>query len=351
MGLLSALSFIRFSQQVMIVASIVLPAMLGGRPVDLMRGLFLCFALATMLNVVFVVGGYETIADKIAIGYSGYFEGKNYLGQCGAIALLLALHELLYPGLRRMAGVALVVASIVIMFFANSKTALALAFLAPTLAGALLIAGRTMRVSPAIIIWLAVLSYLVFSKMTGFTMNRLSYMLYGDSSFTGRQFIWDFANFEIARRPLLGWGYQSFWLAGPDAPSVVDAPGWIKAMPNGHSGYYDTILELGYIGFALLLAFITATLHSIGRVVDRDPRRGWALLSLALFIIVYNGLESAWMRGFEFIWVVFLIIAAETVRYRQPIRVAGDLQHARRSSAGSQQRRQTSFRPFSAAKR
>jgi hypothetical protein len=45
-------------------------------------------------------------------------------------------------------------------------------------------------------------------------------------------------------RPLLGWGHQSFWLVGPDAPSVVDAPGWVKTMPNAHNGYYDATLEM-----------------------------------------------------------------------------------------------------------
>ena len=343
-------SVIRFTQQVMVVASVVLPAMVVSRSPDLLRGAFLCFAFAVALNVFFVIGGYQTIADKIAIGYSGYFQGKNYLGECGAIALLLAVHEMLYRGARRMVGTAIAITAIVILFFANSKTSLGVAFLAPFLAGILLLFRKTMRLSPAIILWLVILLYSVFSNITGFTMNRLSYMLYGDSSFTGRQLIWDFANFEIARRPLLGWGYQSFWLVGPDAPSVVDARGWIKTMPNAHSGYYDTILELGYVGFVLLLAFITATLHRAGQVVDRDARRGWALLSLALFVMIYNGLESTWMRGFEFMWIVFLIIAAETVRYRQPIRVAGDLQQARRSSVRSEQRRQTSFRPFSAAK-
>ena len=336
------LSAVRYAQQVMVVTSIILPAVLASRPADLLRGLFLYFAFAVMLNVFFVIGGYQTIADGIAIGYSGYFSGKNYLGECGAIALLLALHEMLYRGLRRMVGTALAVASIVILVFANSKTALGLAFLAPLLAGFLLIARRTMQVSPAITVWLVVLCYVVFAKITGFTMNRLSYMLYGDLSFTGRQIIWDFANFEIARRPLLGWGYQSFWLVGPSGPSIVDAPGWVKTMPNAHNGYYDAILELGYIGFALLLAFITATLHSVARVIDRDARRGWVLLSLALFIMIYNGLESTWMRGFEFMWVVFLIVAAEAVRYRHPLHVAGDLQQARRSSARSRHRRRRS---------
>ena len=144
-------------------------------------------------------------------------------------------------------------------------------------------------------------------------------MLYGDSSLTGRTVIWDFANYEIARRPLLGWGYQSFWLVGPDAPSVVDAPGWVKMMPNAHNGYYDTTLEMGYVGYYLLVIFILATLHAVGRVIYRDAARAWLLLSLALYIICFNYFESLWMRGFEFLWVVFLIVAAEIGRYWQPL--------------------------------
>jgi exopolysaccharide production protein ExoQ len=89
-------------------------------------------------------------------------------------------------------------------------------------------------------------------------------------------------------------------------------------MPNAHNGYYDTILEMGYVGLAFLVSFIIATLHAIGRVADRDPTRAWLLLSLALFIILYNFLESTWMRGFEMLWVVFAILAAEIGRYSQP---------------------------------
>jgi hypothetical protein len=86
---------------------------------------------------------------------------------------------------------------------------------------------------------------------------------------------------------------QSFWLAGLNAPSIVDAPkgygrSWIGAMPNAHNGYYDTTLEMRYVGLVLLLVFIIATLHAIGRVADRSPVRAWPVLSLALYIIVYD---------------------------------------------------------------
>jgi O-antigen ligase len=308
----------------MVLTSIILPALLADRTANIMRGLFLCFALASILNVFFVYGGSPEIVvngamGKVAIGYPGYFTGKNLLGEFAAVALLLALHELLYSGARRAFGVIFVIIAISLLFFANSKTALGLALLAPVLAGLTLIARKKMRVSAAVILLSIPFCYIVLSSVSGFNMNRLSYMLYGDSTFTGRTIIWDFAEFEIARRPFLGWGYQSFWLVGADAPSVVDARGFVKHMPNSHNGYYDTMLEMGYAGLALLVTFLVATLHAIGRVADRDRARAWLLLSLVLFIILYNFLESLWMRGFDLLWVVFVIVAAEIARYWQPL--------------------------------
>jgi exopolysaccharide production protein ExoQ len=315
-------SFIRFVQQVMVVASVVVPALLADRRADMMRALFLCFAFASILNVFFVLGGDPIIAQygpkRVNIGYPGYFLGKNYLGECAALALLLSVHEMLYPGVRRALGIIVIGIAIFLIFASDSKTALGLAIVTPFVAGLTLIAAKKMRLSPAIILLCIPFCYVLLTSASNFSMGSLSYMLYGDSTLTGRTIIWDFASSEIAHRPLFGWGYQSFWLVGPDAPSVVDAPSWIKDMPNAHNGYYDTTLEMGYVGYSLLWIFIIATLHAIGRVAYRDGARAWLVLSLVLYIMCFNYLESLWMRGFEFLWVVFLIIAAEIGRYWQP---------------------------------
>src|SRR5882762_3033924 len=50
-------SLTRFVQEVMVLTSIVLPAMVAVRTTDMMRGLFLCFAFASILNLIFVLGG------------------------------------------------------------------------------------------------------------------------------------------------------------------------------------------------------------------------------------------------------------------------------------------------------
>jgi exopolysaccharide production protein ExoQ len=315
-------SFIRFAQQVMIEISIVLPAMLASRTADIMRGLFLVFAFALCLNIPFVLSGTASFAGNGVtleyVGSPGYFSFKNYLGECAAIGFMLSLHEILHRGWRRALGIIGAVIAIYLVFASMSKTALGLALIAPLLAGLVLITRKKTGISAAIILLSIALCYVVLSNVSHFNMNWISDKLYGDPNLSGRIFMWDFAQDEIGRRPLLGWGYESFWLV-PGSPAIADAPGWIKTMPNSHNGYYDTMLNMGYLGLALLVVFIIATLHAMGRVADRALARAWLMLSLALYVIVYNFLESTWMHGFEFEWLVFLILAAEIARYCQPL--------------------------------
>jgi exopolysaccharide production protein ExoQ len=314
-----AISLVRFVQQAMIVTSIVLPAMWATREADMMRGLFLCFTFAVILNGFFVLdGSVDTVNCSIAsFCYQGYFEGKNYLGECAAVACLLSLHEIVYRGWRRALGIIVLASAIVLIFLSDSKTALGLIIVSPLLARLTLTVRKLTRISPAIVLLSIPFCYVIVSRVTHVDLiDRMAYYLYHDATLTGRTIIWGFVQYEIQLRPLLGWGYQSFWLV-PGSPSSA-APGWVKMMPNAHNGYYDTELEMGYVGLAFLYVFITATLHAVGRVADRDPARARLLLSLALFFIMWNYFESLWMRGFEFLWIVFLITAAEIGRYWQP---------------------------------
>ena len=66
-----------------------------------MRGLFLCFAIAAVLNLIAVFARPPIDVKFATWGYPGYFSGKNYLGEFATVALLLSLHETLYPGRRR----------------------------------------------------------------------------------------------------------------------------------------------------------------------------------------------------------------------------------------------------------
>jgi O-antigen ligase len=299
----------------MIVTSFVLPIMLADRAADIMRGVFLCFAFASILNVFVVLGQTPIISyTGESIGYPGYFSFKGVLGECAALTFLLSLHEMLYPGYRRVFGAIVVVIATWLMFVSQSKGSFGMAIIALVLAAFTVLIGKKMRISPAAVLLPLAICYEVLSRAIPEFANRISWHLYGNYTFSGRTDIWDFVNYEIGRRPLLGWGYESFWI-GTDAPGFLEAPGWIKAMPSAHNGYLDTQLATGYVGLAVFVIFIIATLYAVGRVVDRSPTRAWLILSLALFVILTNTLESVWMRGMDFLWVMFVIVAAEVGRY------------------------------------
>jgi exopolysaccharide production protein ExoQ len=314
------LSFIRFTQEVMILASVILPTMLAARTADVMGGVFLCFGFGLILNVL--------IGDHAGTGYGGYFMDKNASGQFAAIAFLLALHQVLYRGLRRALGMIVVVIACIVLYLTNSKTSIGFGFLAPLLAGFTLMTRKMMRISPAIVVFI-IITLLVFFR------DQVGWHVFNDTTFSARTLIWDFVTYEIGRRPLLGWGYQSFWLIGADSPAIFEAPGWVQTMPNAHNGYLDTVLEMGLVGLALLVIFIMTTLHAIGRVADRDPTRAWPMLSLAIFVIFHNLLETSWMRGYDFVWVMFALVAAETGRcWRQPTKVTHGSRPSTPSSPG-----------------
>jgi O-antigen ligase len=93
--------------------------------------------------------------------------------------------------------------AVVLISWANSKTALGLAIVAPLLAALTLIIRRLARISPAIILLALPICYVILSNISNFNINRISYILYGDSTLTGRTIIWDFSLSENARRPLL----------------------------------------------------------------------------------------------------------------------------------------------------
>jgi O-antigen ligase len=314
------ISFTRLATQTMMLISIVLPAMLAARTSDLTHGVFFCFAFGSILNAALILGGYSPllfggVGDE---GYPGYFTDKNALGQFAALALLLALYEVFRPGGRRALGLIVVVISVYLVFAAHSKAALGCVVLSAILASLVLFLSTKMRVSLLIVLLPVPICYVIVSQLVGNLVNRISWYTFHNYDLSARTVIWDFVNLEIAKRPLLGWGYRSFWLVGSDSPSLVDTGGWVRMMPEAHNGYLDTILDTGHIGLVLFLAFIISTLYTLQHVVNRDPVRGWLLLSIALFAVLGNFIESGWMRGGDPLWLMFVLVAVESGRYWQP---------------------------------
>ena len=106
-----------------------------------------------------------------------------------------------------------------------------------------------------------------------------------DPGLTGRGFLWSRAREYMAERPLLGVGFQAFWVQGH-----VEAEGlWSFAQIEGRAGFhfhntfYEAGVELGWVGIVTLFGtLLIATKRVIG-LAFRQPDAGSAFF-LGLFV-------------------------------------------------------------------
>ena len=137
-----------------------------------------------------------------------------------------------------------------------------------------------------------------------------------DVTFTGRTDLWkDLLSQPI--NPLMGTGYQSFWLG--ERAEIF----WEKYYfhPNqAHNGYIETYLNGGFLGVACLAGLLIAAAATVKRDVIRGvdfARVRFAALIIALF---YNWTEAVFNR-LSLVWFILLIAAVNMPR-RTPVKVA-----------------------------
>ena len=138
-------------------------------------------------------------------------------------------------------------------------------------------------------------------------------MLGRDPSLTDRTIIWTEV-LALQQRPVLGYGFESFWL---DERLQVLWERWWWRPTQAHNGYIETYLNLGLVGVVLLAGVLLSTFRRIARQLQTDL--DFARLRLALFLaIVFFNWTEAGFRGVGFVWTIFHIIALEPPLRRLP---------------------------------
>lgn len=135
-----------------------------------------------------------------------------------------------------------------------------------------------------------------------------------DMTLTGRTDLWaDLLNIPI--NPLLGTGYQSFWL-GPRADNL-----WHKYSfhPNqAHNGYLETYLNVGFVGLGLLLAVIVSTAGRLKQDLSRGDDYARLRFSFLLSALVYNWTEAMFNR-LSLVWIILLVASLDYPPWRAVI--------------------------------
>ena len=138
-------------------------------------------------------------------------------------------------------------------------------------------------------------SFFIYAVLAfGFGLNgELARGIGRDPTLTGRETIWN-AVLSTNTNPLIGTGYQSFWL-GPRLEQVWRIAGPIN---EAHNGYLDTYLNLGMIGLMLVGLLLISAFKRICFNLEASP--SLASLGSAFFLItlLYNITEASFTAPF-----------------------------------------------------
>jgi len=160
---------------------------------------------------------------------------------------------------------------------------------------------------PALLKWgipCVLLAYVILGMGLGLD-EMLIKSLGRDATYTGRTNIWA-AVLSIDINPLLGTGYDSFWL-GDRLYQVWQMAGFVN---EAHNGYLEFYLNLGIIGVCILVGLLLFSYKVICRKLN-EPR---PIASLALgmwtLALFYNMTEASFKPPFlclSFLWGALII--------------------------------------------
>jgi O-antigen ligase len=284
----------------------------------------LCWVLgaAAVLSVALVIL-FPTygISDDDA-GWRGIFVHKNALGRAMALAIQVLLFQFRHRGVaNRVASVAMLAVACLALLGSNSVAGMltAVAAVVTLPLWPILRLQRTLAVASAVFVVMAVI---IACGWIGTAPDVMVSAVGKDPSLTGRAGLWAEALDVIKVRPLLGHGYNAFWLGWEgESASIWSALSWKPA--HSHNGFLDLGLELGVVGLVL---FIVGFAMAVGRatVVIRMTSTSYGLWPIAylLFIVMINLAESTIMVRNSMFWVLYVVTCMWLIRPRSDERTA-----------------------------
>jgi O-antigen ligase len=147
---------------------------------------------------------------------------------------------------------------------------------------------------------------LMFGTISFFSLDAAIIRMMGrQPDFTGRTQIWS-VSLNLAVNPLVGTGFQSFWL-GQRMQKIVAAFPEHGGVNQAHNGYLEIFLNLGWIGIFLLSVLLIDGYRKIVAAYRKNPHMGSLWLGYLVIALVEN-LTEAEFRLMCPVWI-FLLLA------------------------------------------
>jgi len=252
--------------------------------------------------------------------WTGVATGKNSLGMISLIFGLACVWSFLHAydteehtGRKRrmIAQGTVIIIALYLLWISDSKTSLSCFVLVGTLMGLTTFVPKTRKpaVLQLMIVGIVACCFSVlFLGIGGGALQAIG----RNSSLTGRTDVWKLV-LRFAVNPLVGAGYESFWM-GHRLEEIGRLNGGIN---QAHNGYIEVYLNLGLVGVSFLLVLIATSYRKVILGFRYDPDIGRIRVAYFLLAVVYNFTEGAF-KMMSPVWISFLLgtMAVPHVRRR-----------------------------------
>jgi O-antigen ligase len=129
---------------------------------------------------------------------------------------------------------------------------------------------------------------IVTPMVGGATVSGFSSTLGRDDTLTGRTEVWAELLPVAMKKPIVGSGFGGFW-----TPTTRE----VHKISDGHSGYLDELLELGFIGLLFMSMFLSSSCKKAQRELANDF--DWASLWICfLLMAVIHNIDETSINSF-----------------------------------------------------
>jgi exopolysaccharide production protein ExoQ len=279
---------LRYSIQLAITIVIAIAIASRISPTVFLRCLFGIYGLGVVGSVLF-----GRVRDDIG-AWVGLFGSKNaFAAVVSAFALtaIAVLFDRTAPRVMRFAALAGVVAAGPLLLKAQSAGAIIFIVPAAATALAIILSRRLTAVQKLItagaVATLAAAAFLVLVQFSEVLFQNLLDYSGKDVTLTGRTDLWDYAFSVIREHPLLGVGYQAFWVRGHPPAELLWAYFGIEARAgfNFHNTYINNAVEIGLVGLAIQVFILYGALLKTYLWAFRAPSPENAFLASFLTLI------------------------------------------------------------------
>ena len=134
-----------------------------------------------------------------------------------------------------------------------------------------------------------------------------------DLTFTGRIPLWSELLDYVAKKPLLGYGFNGFWNSAQYGGFFRGKWLW-KDVPHSHNGFIELLLALGLIGFAIFaLSFIVNFFRAAKEIYQAKVLEDIIPMQFLLTFFLANMAEAKLLVSNNIYWIIYVATAFSLV--------------------------------------